>query len=239
MKKLLSILLVGVLLMGIGSAVCVFEFSDYTYGNDPKSILPYSTTTLTVRTPNDSGTIYLDSYNYNINEQVSVAVDDSLSDQTLRLDIYGPSDILRYHVSPTDNSLRLYDEVDPFKALSVILDCMKHKQFFNLNGDYTVTVYASTETAKRLVIGADPALAERRNQMVQLQEDYEENISELSRGYEEQLNNVRSNYEEQLKIQRESYEERLKIQQDDYEEQLLNQQENYEEQIQSLTEAKN
>ena len=235
MKKLLSMLLIGVLLIGIGGAISVFEFSGYSYNVEPTSnFFANSTTSINVRTPNDTGNIYFDSYNYSSRE-TTVAVDETLSDQTLRLDIYGPNQVFKYRISPSGNSLHLYYETDPFKVISAILEGMKQKEFISVDdSDFSVKIYASQATAQRIVIGQDPAIDRNREQIEQMRLDYQDNMDDLRANYEENLADVRANYEEQLKTQRENYEERLQTQQETFDEQLLTQKENYEEQLNNL-----
>ena len=237
MKKLLSMLLIGVLLIGIGGAVSVFEFSGYSYNVSPTSdTFAYSTTSINVRTPNDTGNIYFDSYSYSATD-TTIAVDETLSDQTLRLDIYGPHQIFKYRIYPSGNNLHLDYEIDPFKAVSAILEGMKQKEFINVDSDYRVKIYASPATAQRIVIGHDPAIDRNREQIEQIRLEYQDNMNDLRANYEENLSDVRANYEEQLRIQRENYEERLKSQQETFDEQLLTQKENYEEQLENLRNA--
>lgn len=232
MKKLLSMLLIGVLLMGIGGAVCVFEFSGYTYATSPTGeLFAPSTTSLNIRTPNDDGTIYFDNYD---NETIVVAVDDSLSDNTLRVDLYGPNQLFKYHITPDDNTLHLYYETDPFKVVSAFLDGMKDKEFISVYADFDITVYASSTTAKRVVIGPDPARAQNRSRMEEMRSEYELRIQDLRTQYDDQLADLRANYEEQLSTQRESYEERLQTQQENYEERLQTQKESYEQRLEDM-----
>lgn len=219
MKKLLSMLLIGVLLMGVGGAVCVFEFSGYTYTTSPTGdLFAPSTSTINVRTPNDNGNIYFDTYGY---REATVAVDESLSDQTIRIHLYGPNQLFKYHITPSDNTLHLYYEADPFKVISAILDGMKHKEVISITDeDFDITIYASSATAQRIVLGPDPAHEQNRSRMEEMRTQYETNIQDQRTQYEDQLANLRESYEEQLKTQRENYEDQLKSQKESYEEQL-------------------
>ena len=232
MKKLLSMLLIGVLLMGIGGAACVFELSSFTYTTSPTGeLFAPSTSNINVRTPNESGSIYFDAYGY---QEATVAVDDSLSDQTLRIELYGPNQLFKYHVTPSDNTLHLYYEADPFKVISAVLDGMKHKEVISIEGNFDITIYASSATAQRLEIGPDPAREQNRSRMEEMRTQYETNIQEQRAHYDEQLSTLRESYEEQLTTQRENYEEQLQTQRENYEERLETQKANYEEQLKAL-----
>ena len=233
MKKLLSMLLIGVLLMGIGGAVCVFEFSGYTYITSPSGeLFAPSTTSLSVRTPSEDGTIYFESYD---NQPAVIAVDESLSDNTLRVEVYGPNQLFKYHITPDHNTLYFYYETDPFKVVSAFLDSMKDKEFISIyDADFDLTVYASSTTAKRVVVGPDPARAQNRSRMEEMRSEYELRIQDLRTQYDDQLADLRANYEEQLFTQRESYEERLQTQQENYEERLQTQKESYEQRLEDM-----
>lgn len=242
MKKMLSLLLTGVLLMGIGSAICVFEFSSYTFDAIP----PQSTSTLNVRTPSAEGPIYFSGF-YALEQDVAIAVDDSLSDQTLRLEITGP-DMFKYYIYQhgTTNNLYLSYNGDPAKILSAFLDSMRSRAFPNPtpNGT-TITIYASTATAQRLHIGEDPAIAETRSQLEDLRQQHDEELDDIRTNYEARLQDVREDYEERLLTQQTEYEntlnqtnaqhtEELSDLRADYEDQLQTQREYYETQMQTL-----
>lgn len=256
MKKLLSMLLIGVILIGVGTGVSIFEFSSYRLEQQPtgKMFTP-TTTVLTHALPNTEGPIYFANFHYHYNQyQATIAIDDSLQNE-VRVEVTGPSQIYKYALSNyNQNSLYFYYEIDPFKGIAAFLEAAKDKVFFNFDSAPTISlvIYANEADSKRLVIGEDPAIAQERNTLDEMEENYrteldnlrstyESSLAEMQANFESQLDNrsaqqdeLQTNYESQISELRENYEEQLRQQKENYEEQIQQQKENYEEQIQQL-----
>lgn len=219
----LALTLIGVILIGLGCGISIFEISNYKtadYRTDLTDVsLPLlEMTTETLEAPlNGDGQFKLDYYPW-YDSDYAVQIDNSLQDKVL-VQITGPKNLYSYHLNPItaegSNYYQLYLESRGLESFQLVLKAAKEGYIINNLPSIKVTLLMNEAQAKNF------KLNEERNRASEMASDYEERMQAVEEQYQEQLAALEEQQQTQWEEQQQSYETQLNELQQQYEEQLM------------------
>lgn len=240
MRIYLILTLVGVILVGLGCGISVFEMStyqtaDYSAADADTSLPAIEMSTKTLEAPlSGSSQFKLDYYRWN-DSKYEVEIDNSLQDKVL-IQVSGPKDLYNYYLNQEGtNYYNLYFESRPFESFHFFLKTAKEGYFVSNPPPIQVTLRMNEAQAKNF------KLNEERDRVNEISTDYQERISSIEEQYQETLTSLEEEQQVQQQELQDSYEAQLDELRQQYEEalaqkdaELENQQQQYEEKITSL-----
>ncbi len=226
----LALTLIGVILIGLGCGISIFEISNYKTAdyrtNFSDAALPMvEITTETLEAPlSGSGQFKLDYYPW-YDSDYDVQIDNSLQDKVL-VQITGPKGLYNYHLTKVtqenSNYYQLYLEGRDLESFQLMLKAAKEGYIINNLPPVKVTLLMSEAQAKNF------KLNEERNRASEMASDYEERMQTMEEQYQEQLIELEEQRQTQWEEQQQSYETRINELQQQYEEQLMEKEEQIE-----------
>ncbi|MBR2008597.1 MAG: hypothetical protein IJ936_00575 [Peptococcaceae bacterium] len=212
----------GVVLIGLGGAISVFELGEYKMANyralpaDP-DLPPIEMQTTTLEANYEKGAQFkLDSTDWFV-ESYDIQYDNNLKDKVI-IDVTAPKELYDvYLITQGENHYYLNCSVDAFNAFYRTLDLAKENYILEDIPPVTLKLTMSEAQAKNFKLN---------------EERYKD--QEARQSYNEQLNTVLTEYNEQLDAARNEYNERLTERQNEYDEQLTNLRTQYDEQIANM-----
>ena len=236
MYVLLSIL--GVVCIGLGCGISVFELSEYKVADyrtspaDP-SLPQLKSEVVTLEAPLSGSELFkLDATYWTINGY-DIQYDNTLTDKVI-IEITAPEDFYSISLQKADmqqeNYYYLECTVDEFALMRFSLGLAKQGYIPDNYPPAEVTLIMSETQAKNF------KLNEMRDKSNALEQSYQEEIRMQQEHYNEQLNEVHAQYNEQLQMTQEQHSEQIQSINQQHEEQLQAVREQYEEQLQAVHE---
>ena len=225
--------IVGVLLIGLGGAISVFELGEYKMANyralpaDP-DLPPMEMQTTTLEAAYEKGAQFkLDSTDWFVGSY-DIQYDNSLKDKVL-IEVNAPKELYDvYLITQGKNHYYLNCSVDAFNAFYRTLDLAKENYILEDIPPVTLKLTMSETQAKNF------KLNEERYKNQEARQSYNEQLNEARTEYTEQLNQARTEYTEQLNQTRNEYNEQLNNQRNEYTAQIEQMQEEYNNKIQEM-----
>ena len=225
--------IVGVLLIGLGGAISVFELGEYKMANyralpaDP-DLPPMEMQTITLEAAYEKGAQFkLDSTDWFVGSY-DIQYDNSLKDKVI-IDVIAPKELYDvYLITQGENHYYLNCSVDAFNAFYRTLDLAKENYILEDIPPVTLKLTMSETQAKNF------KLNEERYKNQEARQSYNEQLNEARTEYTEQLNQARTEYTEQLNQTRNEYNEQLNNQRNEYTAQIEQMQEEYNNKIQEM-----
>ena len=225
--------IVGVLLIGLGGAISVFELGEYKMANyralpaDP-DLPPIEMQTTTLEANYEKGAQFkLDSTDWFV-ESYDIQYDNNLKDKVI-IDVIAPKELYDvYLITQGENHYYLNCSVDAFNAFYRTLDLAKENYILEDIPPVTLKLTMSEAQAKNF------KLNEERYKNQEARQSYNEQLNEARTEYTEQLNQARTEYTEQLNQTRNEYNEQLNNQRNEYTAQIEQMQEEYNNKIQEM-----
>ncbi len=226
--------LIGVVLIGIGCGVSVFEFSEYKMANyraipmDP-NLPPMEMQTITLEASYEKGKQFkLDTTDWYFSGSYDIQYDNSLNDKVI-IEVNAPKELYDvYLITQGENHYYLNCNVDVFRAFYLALEIAKDGYILEDISPATLKLTMSEAQAKKF------KLNEERYKQQEAQQSYNERLNEARNEYNEQLNQARSEYTEQLNETRNEYNEQLNNLRNQYDEQIANMQNAHTQQIHDM-----
>ncbi len=218
----LALTLLGVILIGLGCGISIFEISsyktvDYRTGYSDGSLPAVEMTTETLTAPlSDDGQFKLDYYPW-YDSDFDVQIDNSLQDQVL-IQITGPKDLYSYHLTKITqenaNYYQLYLESRELEAFQLALKAAKEGYIINNLPSVKVTLLMNERQAEQF------KLNEEQTRASEMASDYESQIQSMEEQYQEQLMELEEQQQAQQEEQIQRHEDELEDLQQQYEQQL-------------------
>ena len=223
----------GVVLIGLGGAISVFELGEYKMANyralpaDP-DLPPIEMQTTTLEANYEKGAQFkLDSTDWFV-ESYDIQYDNNLKDKVI-IDVTAPKELYDvYLITQGENHYYLNCSVDAFNAFYRTLDLAKENYILEDIPPVTLKLTMSEAQAKNF------KLNEERYKNQEARQSYNEQLNEARTEYTEQLNQARTEYTEQLNQTRNEYNEQLNNQRNEYTAQIEQMQEEYNNKIQEM-----
>ena len=223
----------GVVLIGLGGAISVFELGEYKMANyralpaDP-DLPPMEMQTTTLEAAYEKGAQFkLDSTDWFVGSY-DIQYDNSLKDKVL-IEVTAPKELYDvYLITQGENHYYLNCSVDAFNAFYRTLDLAKENYILEDIPPVTLKLTMSEAQAKNF------KLNEERYKNQEARQSYNEQLNEARTEYTEQLNQARTEYTEQLNQTRNEYNEQLNNQRNEYTAQIEQMQEEYNNKIQEM-----
>ena len=224
---------IGVVLIGAGCGISVFELSEYKTANyralplDP-ALPQVEMQTTTLEASYEKGEQFkLDIDQWNITGY-DIQYDNSLKDKVI-IEVTAPKELYNvYLTTDTENHYYLHCEEDIFGVFRYTLDLAK---------DSFIPEYLPPVTLKLTMSEAQAKNFKLNEELYKAQEaanDYREELNIARTEYNEQLNQARTEYTEQLNQTRNEYNEQLNNQRNEYTAQIEQMQEEYNNKIQEM-----
>ena len=225
--------IVGVVLIGLGGAISVFELGEYKMANyralpaDP-DLPPMEMQTITLEAAYEKGAQFkLDSTDWFVGSY-DIQYDNNLKDKVI-IDVTAPKELYDvYLITQGENHYYLNCSVDAFNAFYRTLDLAKENYILEDIPPVTLKLTMSETQAKNF------KLNEERYKNQEARQSYNEQLNEARTEYTEQLNQARTEYTEQLNQTRNEYNEQLNNQRNEYTAQIEQMQEEYNNKIQEM-----
>ena len=225
--------IIGVVLIGLGGAISVFEFGEYKMANyralpaDP-DLPPMEMQTTTLEASYEKGAQFkLDSTDWFVGSY-DIQHDNSLKDKVI-IDVIAPKELYDvYLITQGENHYYLNCSVDAFNAFYRTLDLAKENYILKDIPPVTLKLTMNEAQAKNF------KLNEERYKDQEARLSYNEQLNEARTEYNEQLNQARTEYTEQLNQTRNEYNEQLNNQRNEYTAQIEQMQEEYNNKIQEM-----
>ena len=225
--------IVGVVLIGLGGAISVFELGEYKMANyralpaDP-DLPPMEMQTTTLEAAYEKGAQFkLDSTDWFVGSY-DIQYDNNLKDKVI-IDVTAPKELYDvYLITQGENHYYLNCSVDAFNAFYRTLDLAKENYILEDIPPVTLKLTMSEAQAKNF------KLNEERYKNQEARQSYNEQLNEARTEYTEQLNQARTEYTEQLNQTRNEYNEQLNNQRNEYTAQIEQMQEEYNNKIQEM-----
>ena len=229
---------IGVVLIGAGCGISVFELSEYKTANyralplDP-ALPQVEMQTTTLEASYEKGEQFkLDIDQWNITGY-DIQYDNSLKDKVI-IEVTAPKELYNvYLTTDTENHYYLHCEEDIFGVFRYTLDLAK---------DSFIPEYLPPVTLKLTMSEAQAKNFKLNEELYKAQEaanDYREELNIARTEYNEQLNQQRNEYTEQLHNQRMEYDEQVANMRTEYHQQINDLQEQHAQQIQTMQEEHN
>ena len=161
---ILSVILSGLLLCGIGAGVMFYEFSALEYIGDCRLSVPNDKETTELSLKNiPKGTIYINYYGRN-DIDIDVKKDETVKDDILKIEttydksVYEPDYSINRSVLDSTVNFMYYTKVDEFESFlkmkDVILEDLKNDKIGNYSNksEIKVTIFASPKIADRIAV---------------------------------------------------------------------------------------
>ena len=225
--------IIGVVLIGLGGAISVFEFGEYKMANyralpaDP-DLPPMEMQTTTLEASYEKGAQFkLDSTDWFVGSY-DIQYDNNLKDKVI-IDVIAPKELYDvYLITQGENHYYLNCSVDAFNAFYRTLDLAKENYILEDIPPVTLKLTMNEAQAKNF------KLNEERYKDQEARLSYNEQLNEARTEYNEQLNQARTEYTEQLNQTRNEYNEQLNNQRNEYTAQIEQMQEEYNNKIQEM-----
>ena len=225
--------IIGVVLIGLGGAISVFEFGEYKMANyralpaDP-DLPPMEMQTTTLEAAYEKGAQFkLDSTDWFVGSY-DIQYDNNLKDKVI-IDVTAPKELYDvYLITQGENHYYLNCSVDAFNAFYRTLDLAKENYILEDIPPVTLKLTMSETQAKNF------KLNEERYKNQEARQSYNEQLNEARTEYTEQLNQARTEYTEQLNQTRNEYNEQLNNQRNEYTAQVEQMREEYNNKIQEM-----
>jgi len=226
--------IVGVVLIGLGGAISVFEFGEYKMANyralpaDP-DLPPIEMQTTTLEAVYEKGAQFkLDAADWYISGNYDIQYDNSLKDKVI-IEIYAPKEMYDvYLITQGENHYFLDFREDIFAIFYHALDMAKDGYILESPPRVSMKLTMSEAQAKNF------KLNEERYKDQEARLSYNEQLNEARTEYNEQLNQARTEYTEQLNQTRNEYNEQLNNQRNEYTAQVEQMREEYNNKIQEM-----
>lgn len=226
-KKITSIYLIltflGMLLIGLGTGISVFELSTYQgadYYNHPDdpSLPDLHYTTITFEAKLAGGAPFkLDTADWNFQNGYDIQYNNALMDKVL-IKLTAPKDFYDIYLhsvgEQSNNHYCLECDSSTFQELQFMLQLIKEGYIPESKPAVTCTLIMSEEQAKQF------QLNEERNRANQLKESMQEEIRAIEQNYENTLAEVQQEYSQQTDILIQQHAEELEQLQQQYDNQL-------------------
>ncbi len=251
-KKTTSLYLIatilGIVCIGLGCGISVFELSEYKIADyraipaDP-AIPQLETQTITLEAPLDGdGPFQLDATDWYLDGGYDIQYDNELTD-TIILEVTAPKELYNISLSAQNKGENYYflhcapDELSLFRfALALAKD------------GYIPENYPPVKL--KLIMSEKNAKGFQLNERRYAEQELHEQINEIQQQYHDQLNTQRQDYEQRLNDRQQEYNDNLNRIQEEYNQNLNNMQQEYQNQLdekeseisllqQQLNEAKN
>ena len=164
MRIYLILTLVGVILVGLGCGISVFEMStyqtaDYSAADADASLPAIEMSTKTLEAPLSGNSQFkLDYYRWN-DSKYEVEIDNSLQDKVL-IQVTGPKDLYNYYLNQEGtNYYNLYFESRPFESFHFFLKTAKEGYFVSNPPPIQVTLRMNEAQAKNFKLNEERELA--------------------------------------------------------------------------------
>ena len=225
--------IVGVVLIGLGGAISVFELGEYKMANyralpADSDLPPMEMQTITLEAAYEKGAQFkLDSTDWFVGSY-DIQYDNNLKDKVI-IDVIAPKELYDvYLITQGENHYYLNCSVDAFNAFYRTLDLVKENYILEDIPPVTLKLTMSETQAKNF------KLNEERYKDQEARQSYNEQLNEARTEYTEQLNQARTEYTEQLNQTRNEYNEQLNNQRNEYTAQIEQMQEEYNNKIQEM-----
>lgn len=224
-KLYLSLILLGVILIGLGCGVSVFELSGYKmihYDTDSiaAELPPLELESQSLEAPlTDSTQFKLDANEWLLRSGFDIQYDNTLQDKVL-LQLEYPKEL--YHIEllhPTDEHSNYYvlnTRTDEFAAFRLALAACKDGYIIDDMPGIKLTLVMNEAQAKNFKLNEEQEKADAAEEATyeqgvieSVQEEYELRITEIQEQYQSDLTNQQENYDAQLEETQANYEEAL------------------------------
>lgn len=231
----LSLTVAGMILIGLGCGISVFELSNYKtadYYYDSSENLPaIEMTTTTLEAPlAGSEPFQLDAMDWNFTGGYDIQYNKDLTDKVI-IEVTAPKDLYQIALSQQgSNSYYLACELRELEALRLTLQVAKEQYLIERLPKVHCTIYMNEAQASQF------RLNQQRDRANALEEAYQIQIEDTQQQYSQQLETQQQDYEEQLTQQQETHDQQVQQMEQQHQEQLQQMEQQYQEQLQQKDE---
>ena len=225
--------IIGVILIGLGCGISVFEFSEYKMANyravpvNP-NLPQLETETFVYEATYESGQQFKLDANLWDFHSYDIQHDNTLGDKVI-IEVIAPKGLYDVYLSQfSENHYRINGVADVFQSLHFALELTKDGYMSFTTPPLKMTLTMSEAQAKNFKLNEELYRAQ------DLETEYRERLNLQRTEYTDQLNQQRIEYTDQLNQTRAHYEEASASLQEDYDTQLADIQQQYEERIAEL-----
>lgn len=229
-KLFLSLTVAGMILIGLGCGIAVFELSnyktlDYYYGvSDDLPAIEMTTTTLEAPLAG-SEPFQLDATDWNFTGGYDVQYDNSLTDKII-IEVTAPKDLYQIALEHLDgNSYYLSCELRELKVLHLSLQMAKEQYLIERLPKVHCTIYMSEAQASQFRLNG------MRDRIDSLEETYQMQIKDTQQQYHQQLETQQQDYEDRLTQQQETYDQQIQQMEEQHQEQVNQLEQQYQQQL--------
>lgn len=193
MRKWAITLLIGFIMVGIGTGITIYEFSNFTFQHYSANTQEKITTQYFSLTPNQPLIIDDDSQRYEI------LVDDTLLDQG-KIEVAEPY-IVHHSIQSNTNRIDFWVDINPFKILQATLEGLKNDVIYDFDYNPLIKIYVNSAYAKTYQILSEAEFRHNgasESRLNQLQKNYENQLEQQEQSYQQQLDQIQENYENQI-----------------------------------------
>lgn len=218
----LALTLIGVILIGLGSGITVFEISnyktaDYTAATLDPNLPPLETNTETLEVSlQGNDPFQLNTYGWIYDTNHDVRIDNTLENKVL-IEVTQPKDLYNLHLSYEDkNTYTLYGESRDLDMFRLILQTAKEGYLIHNLPDLHITLVMNDAQAQKFTLNKE------RDRTAAIEENYRDEISSIQENHQDELSNLHERYQNEMDTLRENYENQLEDIRQNYENQLEN-----------------
>lgn len=230
----LAIVIIGIILIGMGSGISVFEISnyktaDYTATNLDPNLPPLETNVETLEvTLQGKDPFQLNTYGWIYDTNYDVEVDNTLQDKVL-IEVTQPKDLYHLYLSQDEkNMYTLYGESQDLNMFRLMLQSAKEGYLISNLPDLHIKLIMNEAQAQKFTLN------EERNRTEAIRDDYRDEMDSMRDDYQNQISEIQDQHQSEMDSLRESYENQLEDLRLNYEEQITDRQEQIEQLQQQL-----
>ncbi|MGM9526028.1 MAG: hypothetical protein ACI3U1_07130 [Peptococcaceae bacterium] len=229
----LSLTVAGMILIGLGCGISVFELSNYKtadyYYVSSDHLPAIEMTTTTLEAPlSGSEPFQLDAMDWNFTGGYDIQYNNDLTDKVI-IEVTAPKDLYQIALSQQgSNSYYLSCELRELEALRLTLQVAKEQYLIERLPKVHCTIYMSEAQAKQFQLNG------MRDRIDSLEETYQMQIEDTQQQYSQQLETQQQDYEERLTQQQETHDQQVQQMEQQYQEQLQQKDEQIEQLQQQL-----
>ena len=231
----LSLTVAGMILIGLGCGISVFELSnyktaDYYYvSSDTLPAIEMTTTTLEAPLAG-SEPFQLDAMDWNFTGGYDVQYDNNLTDKVI-IEVTAPKELYQIALEHLDgNSYYLACELRELEALRLTLQVAKEQYLIERLPKVHCPIYMSEAQASQFRLNG------MRNRIDSLEETYQMQIEDTQQQYHQQLETQQQDYEDRLTQQQETHDQQVQQMEQQHQEQIQQMEQQYQEQLQQKDE---
>lgn len=225
--------IIGIVLIGIGCGISVFEFSEYKTANyravpvDP-NLPQLETETFVFEASHEKDQQFKLDANLWDFHSYDIQYDNTLGDKVI-IKAVAPKDLYDVYLSQfSGNHYRINCAADVFQSLRLALTLTKDGYMSFTTPPLKLTLTMSEAQAKNF------KLNEELYRTQDLETDYQQRLSQVRESYQQQLSDQREVYQQQIADQQEEYQQQMDNIIQQYDQQLEENREHYEARIAEL-----